>query len=120
MRTKLPDVISAYVEASNNRVAERFATLFTRDAIVRDEGQKHRGVTAIKNWFSSTVTKYAFTLRPIRLSRSKEAEIVLTAKMTGDFPGSPISARFHFVLDQGKIAKLLSRSVLSAPPHATT
>ena len=105
MRTKLPDVISDYVEASNSRDAERFGTLFTKDAIVHDEGQDHRGVTAIKKWLASTAKKYAFTLTPIRLSR-KKGEVVLTVKMTGDFPGSPISTRFRFVLNQGKIAKL--------------
>ena len=105
MRMNLPDVISAYVEASNSRDAERFGTLFTNDAIVHDEGQDHRRVTAIKKWLASTAKKYAFTLTPIRLSR-KEGEVVLTVKMTGDFPGSPISTRFRFVLNQGKIAKL--------------
>jgi ketosteroid isomerase-like protein len=105
MRTKLPDVISAYVEASNSRDAERFGTLFTKGAVVHDEGQDHRGVAAIKKWLAATAKKYAFTLTPIRLSR-KEGEVVLTVKMTGDFPGSPISTRFRFVLNQGKIAKL--------------
>jgi uncharacterized protein (TIGR02246 family) len=105
MRSKMPDVISAYVEASNSRDAERFGMLFTKDAVVHDEGQEHRGIAAIKKWLASTARKYAFTLTPIHLSR-QENEIVLTAKMTGDFPGSPISARFCFVLDQGKIAKL--------------
>lgn len=109
MRANLPDVISAYVEASNSRDLERFGTLFTRDAIVHDEGQEHRGVSAIKNWLASAATKYAFTLAPIRLSR-KENEVVLTVKMTGDFPGSPISTRFRFVLNQGKIEKLDTRA----------
>jgi uncharacterized protein (TIGR02246 family) len=109
MRTKLPDVISAYVDASNSRDAERFGTLFTKDAIVYDEAQQHRGVTAIKKWLAATAKKYAFTLTPIRPFR-KESEVVLTVKMTGDLPGSPISTRFRFVLNQGKIAKLDIRS----------
>jgi len=101
----MPDVISAYVEASNGRDAERFGTLFTKDAVVHDEGREHHGVTAIKKWLASTARKYAFALTPVRLSR-KGNEIVLDVKMTGEFPGSPLSARFHFVLEQGKIAKL--------------
>jgi len=109
MRTKLPDVISTYIETSNSRDTERFGALFRADAVVHDEGQEHHGVTAIKKWLASTAGKYAFTLTPVRLSR-KEKEVVLTAKMAGDFPGSPISARFHFVLDQGKIAKLEIRA----------
>jgi hypothetical protein len=36
--------------------------------------------------------------------------MILTAKMTGDFPGSPISARFQFVLDEGKNRKAKHQS----------
>ena len=109
MQTKLPEIISAYIEASNTRDGDRLGTLFTKDAVVHDEGHEHRGAAAIKNWLAATGRKYAFTLTPIRLSQ-KENEMILTAKMTGDFPGSPISARFQFVLDEGKIAKLNIRA----------
>ena len=109
MRTKLPEVISAYIEASNTRDGERLETLFTKDAVVHDEGEEHRGTNAIRKWLAAKARKYSFTLTPIRLSR-KENEIDLTAKMTGAFPGSPISARFRFVLDEGKIATLNIRA----------
>jgi ketosteroid isomerase-like protein len=109
MPTKLPDLVRAYVEASNSRDAERFGSLFTRDAVVHDEGQDHRGTPAIKKWLASTAEKYGFALTPLRWSE-KGNEIFLTAEMTGSFPGSPLSANFHFVLDQGKIAKLNIRA----------
>lgn len=109
MRNKLPQIISAYIEASNTRDGERLGTLFTKDAVVHDEGHEHRGTAAIKKWLAATARKYAFTLTPIRLSQ-KENEMILTAKMTGEFPGSPISARFQFVLDEGRIAKLNIRA----------
>jgi hypothetical protein len=40
MRTKMPDVIDAYIQASNSRDADRFGSLFSEDAIVHDEGQE--------------------------------------------------------------------------------
>jgi hypothetical protein len=33
MRTKMPDVIDAYIQASNGRDADRFGSLFSDDAI---------------------------------------------------------------------------------------
>jgi hypothetical protein len=36
MRTKIPDVIDAYIQASNSRDADRFGSLFSEDAIVHD------------------------------------------------------------------------------------
>ena len=105
MRTKMPDVIDAYIQASNSRDADRFGSLFSEDAIIHDEGQEYRGVVGIRKWLESTVKKYAFTLTPIDLSLEKH-EPVLSVKMEGDFPGSPLSARFRFVLREGKIARL--------------
>ena len=105
MRTKMPDVIDAYIQASNSRDTDRFESLFTVDAIVHDEGQEHRGVAAIKKWFASTLKKYAFTLTPIGFSQETD-QAILTLRMEGNFPGSPLSARFRFVLHEGKIAKL--------------
>ena len=57
MRTKMPDVIDAYIQASNSRDADRFGSLFSEDAIVHDEGQEYRGVVAIRKWLVSTVKK---------------------------------------------------------------
>ena len=33
MRPKIPDVIDAYIQASNSRDADRFGSLFSEDAI---------------------------------------------------------------------------------------
>lgn len=92
MATDLPDVISAYIEASNSRDAERFGSLFTRDAIVHDEGQDHHGVAAIKKWLTSTVGKYGFVLTPLRFSE-KGNEIILTARILRKPTVSELSLR---------------------------
>ena len=105
MQIEMPHAISAYVQATNERDNDAFGALFTKDAIVRDEGQEHRGVAEIRRWLTSTVEKYQFTLMPTRLSQ-EGTETILTAKLSGDFPGSPLSMRFHFVLHEGKISKL--------------
>ncbi len=35
MRPKMPEIMSAYVQTSNDRDAEAFGTLFAEDSIVR-------------------------------------------------------------------------------------
>ncbi len=105
MQMKMPHAISAYAQATHARDNDAFGALFTQDAIVHDEGQEHRGVAAIRRWLTSTVEKYQFTLTPTSLSQ-EGSETILTAKLFGDFPGSPLSMRFHFVLHEGKISKL--------------
>jgi len=105
----MPKLISAYVKASNDRDVETFGTLFTEDAIVHDEGIEHRGVATIQRWLASTAKKYAFTLKPINVSQEAN-ETILTVQMTGTFPGSPLSARFCFVIHEGQIVRLDIRS----------
>ena len=75
MRTKMPDVIDAYIQASNSRDADRFGSLFSEDAIVYEEGLEYRGVVAIRKWLASTVKKYGFTLTPIDLSLEKHETV---------------------------------------------
>ncbi len=105
MHMKMPHTIRAYVQATNARDHDAFGALFTQDAIVHDEGQEHRGVAAIRRWLTSTVEKYQFTLTPTSLAQ-EGPETILTATLSGDFPGSPLAMRFHFVLREDKIAQL--------------
>jgi uncharacterized protein (TIGR02246 family) len=109
MRTKMPDVIDAYIQASNSRDADRFGSLFSEDAIVHDEGQEYRGVVAIRKWLASTVKKYAFTLTPIDLSLEKN-ETVLSVKIEGDFLAVPYRRVFASFFVKGK-----SRDWISLP-----
>src|SRR5262245_59639569 len=109
MQIKMPHAISAYVQTTNERNNEAFGALFTEDALVHDEGQEHRGVAAIRRWFTSTVEKYQFTLMPTSLSQ-EGTESILTANLSDNFPCSPLSMRFHFILHDGKISKLEIRA----------
>ena len=79
---KLPEPIAAYFNA-DKRNGEAIARCFTTRAIVKDEGQTHCGPVAIKAW-----------------------KTVVTSRLTGNFPGSPVDLRFVFRLERGKIAFL--------------
>ena len=111
IRTKkqpIPQVIIAYLKAVNDRDEDAFGALFTKDAVVRDEGTDYRGVPAIKKWLASTLAKYDLTLQPLGLSWRGPA-VFLTVKLSGEFPGSPTSTRYRFVLHEGRIVKLNAR-----------
>src|SRR4030095_531541 len=105
MQITHPHPINSYVKATKERDNDAFGALFTEDAIVHDKGQEHRGVIAIRKWLRSTVEKCQFPLPPTRLSQ-QGTETILNGKLSGDFPGSPLSMRFHFVLREGKISSL--------------
>ena len=109
MSIQLPDPIERYVQIANSGTAEAAPECFAPDAIVRDEGQTYEGVAAIKNWMAATKKKYGHTVAPLELAE-RGGQSVLKARLSGNFPGSPITVNFSFVLVGGKIRSLEIRS----------
>lgn len=105
MPVDLPTPIALYFAADHRGDAEALAQCFTQDAVVRDEGQTIEGLTAIKRWSAETRKKYQHTSEPIA-SVQKDGKTIVTSRITGTFPGSPIDLQFIFELDGNKIASL--------------
>jgi hypothetical protein len=100
----LPEPIAAYFDA-DKRDVEAVARCFTKQAIVKDEGQTHSGLEAIKAWKAAASTKYSYTSEPFAVER-KDGRYIVASRLTGNFPGSPVDLRFAFRLDRGKIVFL--------------
>jgi hypothetical protein len=107
MSIRLPDPIERYIQMANSGTPE--AECFAPDATVYDEGQTYEGVAAIRNWMAATKKKYGHTVAPLELAE-RGSQSVLKARLTGNFPGSPITVNFSFVLEGGKIRSLEIRS----------
>ena len=105
MAIQLPPAIEHYLQIENSGALERVPECFAADAIVRDEGQTYEGVAAIKTWMVATMKKYGHTVAPLEVA-DRDGQTVLKAKLAGDFPGSPITVNFNFVLAGGKICSL--------------
>ena len=105
MDVDLPRPIATYVAAENSGDAEALAQCFAEDAVVRDEGQTIEGLTAIKQWKAETRKKYQHTIEPLA-SVQKDDKTIVTNRLTGNFPGSPIELEFVFTLAGNKIASL--------------
>ena len=72
---------------------------------MKDEGHTYTGVIAIKEWKAGSAAKYTYTSEPFALERRNGMAIV-TSRLTGNFPGSPVDLRFFFRLKRGRIASL--------------
>lgn len=105
MTVDIPAPIALYVAAANRGDTDALARCFTDHAVVRDEGQTIRGLAAIKQWNSETRKKYQHTIEPLGAAQTGDTTIV-TNRLTGNFPGSPITLKFIFRLDGNKIASL--------------
>jgi hypothetical protein len=104
MTLDLPGPIAAYF-AADREGSEAVARCFTEAAVVKDEGQTYRGRAAIRRWKEDASTRYKYTSEPFACTKSDET-VVVTSRLTGTFPGSPVNLRFFFVLVGDTIASL--------------
>ena len=105
MSIQLPAPIELYVKAENTGDVESLSACFAPDAVVRDEGHAYDGLAAITEWKAATKLKYKHTVAPLEIGH-RDGKSILTARLAGDFPGSPVTLDFSFVLKAGKIASL--------------
>ena len=105
MPADLPTPIAIYIAAANRGETEALAQCFAQSAVVRDEGKTIEGLAAIKNWMVETKRKYQHTIEPLT-STQKDGKTIVTNRLTGNFPGSPIELEFVFTLDRDKITAL--------------
>jgi hypothetical protein len=102
---KLPAIITELVNAQNSQDSVAYADCFTTDAKVFDEGHDHQGKEEIKAWIESANAKYQAVMEPIGYSES-DGKAVLTAKISGTFPGSPIVLKYNMEIAEGLIRSL--------------
>ena len=104
MTLALPQSVAAYFAADRGD-AETVARCFTETAVVKDEGHTYQGRAAIKQWKAEASTKYQYTSEPLSCEH-QDGKVVVTSRLTGNFPGSPVNLRFLFGLEGDKIASL--------------
>ncbi len=98
-------LLARLTEAQNNFDSEAYAECFTATAIVHDEGKTHKGKAAIRQWIDKANKDYRASMKPIGYQEGK-TENVLTAEVSGNFPGSPAVLKYHLVLENGLIQSL--------------
>ena len=103
MSMHLPRPIGIYFSSD----ADALATCCAVDATVRDEGRVE-GLAAITAWRTETKKQYRYTVDPVE-SVQRDGQTVVTARVSGDFPGSPATLTFIFRLERDQITSLKIR-----------
>jgi len=105
MPMHLPRPIEIYFDSDKAQDTEALATCFAADATVLDEGRTFEGLAAIKAWRVGAKRKFAYTVEPLEAVQ-RDGKTVVTASVSGNFPGSPVSLAFVFELKHDRIASL--------------
>jgi hypothetical protein len=105
MIENLPKPIALYISAENIGDATLFDECFAEHAVVRDENETHTGLAAIKKWKAETKKKYQHSVDALSIAETG-SKFVVTNRLTGNFPGSPIELEFVFTLVGDKVVSL--------------
>ncbi len=104
MPLSLPKPIASYFAADTYDGAA-IADCFTIDAVVIDEDRTHTGRDAIAAWKSEASKKYDYVAAPMSIY-DHDDKFIVTARLTGNFPGNPVDLRYAFTLSDDAIARL--------------
>ena len=107
MTLTLPAPIARYFAADLGDPAS-LASCFTEKAVVKDEGHTYEGRDAIRHWKAASSKKYTYTSEPFACEE-RDGKTIVTSRLTGNFPGSPINLRYFFGIEGAQIASLETR-----------
>ena len=105
MPLDLPGPIAEFFAAEKAHDPLAIARRFIDVGVVRDEGGTFRGTDAIRDWNVAVQKKYHYTLTPMSVAEL-DGTTVVAVKVTGGFPGSPITFDYIFRVEGDKIASL--------------
>jgi hypothetical protein len=80
-----PPLVRRYFELAPSRDTDAYFALFAEDALVEDEGKEYAGIEAIRSW-RTEVPLVEYEITDVEQAGNG---VVVTARITGDFPGSP-------------------------------
>ena len=109
MALNVPEPVAAYLAAEEAKDADALSRCFTEDGTVHDEGQDYHGRDSIRHWKQAADAKYRYVFQTINVQTLGEL-VTVRARLTGEFPGSPVELDHIFKLSAYKIASLQIRS----------
>lgn len=105
MTPNLPEPVRAYFEAEKHDNTQSMSDYFADNAVVRDENRTHTGLAAIRAWKEDAKATTSYQVTPLTAEAAGE-QLIVTGKVEGNFPGSPVNLRYVFTLAGDRITGL--------------
>ena len=103
--TKLAEPVANYIAAANAQDIAAVTACFGKTAVVHDEKRERRGIAAIREWAVEVSEKYQPTVEVLGVLE-RDGRTIVTGRVSGNFPGSPVELRYAFTVTGGTIDRL--------------
>lgn len=105
MPLNLPTTIENYFLSEKTDAIEFLGDFFANHAVVRDESASHHGLDAIKAWKTKGKLTTGYMVEPQSVLQ-RDDQTVVSALVSGRFPGSPVRLTYRFRLVSERIVEL--------------
>ncbi|MDF2587478.1 MAG: hypothetical protein K0S41_1319 [Anaerocolumna sp.] len=102
----LPETIATFFHAQDVYDDDLLASCFADNAILLDEGQEYYGPENVSGHILEANRNAKVRTEISNCVELSDKTIIVTATISGDFVGSPISLYFNFTINNGKIKTL--------------
>ena len=110
MSAKLPNSVTAFIQATNDHDNTAFLASFTEDALVNDIQREFWGKAAIAKWAAHEIFEPKVTMQVVS-AVDHYGDLIVTAKLDGNYDKTglpdPLLLTFYFTLHGNQIAKLI-------------
>lgn len=101
------DPVTRFFELDAVRDVEAIVALFAEDGTVVDERQTYRGTAEIRAWQLGPASKYDYTTEVRGREEVEPQRHLVTARLTGNFPGGTVDLNWDFTLVGDRIDRLV-------------
>jgi ketosteroid isomerase-like protein len=102
---QIPPAVSAWLTAHALHDVDAELAQLASDVVLVDDGHEYSGHDAVREWAASRGAQFEYTATILSTDHHGDA-VVATARVEGNFPGSPVNLRYQFLLTDGLISAL--------------
>jgi ketosteroid isomerase-like protein len=106
MSESVPDVVTRYLRAADEKDSPGCGACFTPDGTVMDEGVTYSGPDEIAAWRDSTLARWTYTTTVTGSEPVGADAYLVRVHVAGDFPGGQVDLTYRFRLRDGLIESL--------------
>lgn len=101
----MPSIVTMYFDADRRHDVDALLKTLAVDAVVEDENARHQGAAAIREWWLAAKEATEYVAEPLESNVDGDT-IRVRARVSGQFPGSPVMLTHAFTIQNDGIARL--------------
>ena len=105
----MPSIVNMYFDADSRNDADALLKTLAVEAVVEDENARHQGIVAIREWWLAAKKATQYRVEPVESTVDGDKALV-RARVSGQFPGSPVMLTHAFTIKGDRIVRLEIRS----------